>query len=181
VTGKETGGSIIINGFTIFISWAGWDMASIINLKTVTGHCIRMSSNTLPGSQKRKVANMAYKSIRELRKGEGGSRYALDSIYYKTAEYNTVKRCMIIIPVPISKKAGIEPGTLVDIEYDDEQNLCRISLAKEKICPRVHYHGKHKNHVKITFKLYDNWLPRKDTGIYIKEYNVSKGIGFKIL
>lgn len=82
--------------------------------------------------------------------------------------------------MPIAKKAGIEPGTLVDIEYDNELHQCRISLATEKQCPGVHYHGKHKRHVKIEFKLYDNWLPRKDNGIYIKEYNISKGIGFKL-
>jgi len=123
---------------------------------------------------------MTFKSIIALKQNSAGSRISMSSMTYRTTAYSGNKQCTIIIPYPAAKKAGIEPGTLVEVAYDAETNRVRLSVASDIRCPRVHWHGKHKNHIRTQFKLYPDWLPERPNGVQITAWEYQKGIIFEL-
>ena len=70
----------------------------------------------------------------------GKIRLPMDAIIYRTMKVNKKSlfpKSQFLIPMPIANRAGIVPGTMVDIMADPELNRIRISLIKEGIGFRV--------------------------------------------
>jgi len=118
----------------------------------------------------------------------GKIRLPMDAIIYRTMKVNKKSlfpKSQFLIPMPIANRAGIVPGTMVDIMADPELNRIRISLLKDGIGFRVKNFNKQNPCVRvmIDFQLNPNLFHFPiSTGknIVIRKYDYNMGLCFSM-
>jgi len=125
-------------------------------------------------------------SISQFKHGYGRN-FPFDSILYRTVleQKKTGRtRVEIIIPRPISIKAGIDIGTRVDVLYNPKSKEMRIKLLQrnEKGFNVINHNKKHVPalRVRIQFNYYDDsQLPKTDNkNMFINKYEIKDGLIF---
>ena len=118
----------------------------------------------------------------------GKIRLPMDAIIYRTMKVNKrslFSRSEFLIPMPIANRAGIVPGTMVDVMADPELNRIRISLIKEGIGFRVKNYNKQKPCVRVTIKFQLNpglahFPITTSKNIIIRKYDYNLGLCFSM-
>ena len=118
----------------------------------------------------------------------GKIRLPMDAIIYRTMKVNKKSlflRSQFLIPAPIASRAGIVPGTMVDVMADPELNRIRISLIKEGIGFRVKNFNKQRPcfRVIISFQLNPSLAHfpiSTSKNIIIRKYDYNSGLCFSM-
>ena len=132
---------------------------------------------------------MAYISLIELR-SSNYIHYAPDWITLRVTKYSNQNNPVYTFNIPrqISTKAGIDVGTIVDIQYDPDRSIWRIQLTKDvygfKVFAQKRTGKFSKNpptRVMIAFPyIKDAKLPIIKKLIIIKEHEINNGIVMRI-
>lgn len=88
---------------------------------------------------------MAFKSILDFKSGGARTKYPVDKIIYRTNKKKDAREFLISMPAMKAKPAGIEPGMLVDVAYDDATRRCRIKRMSDGRGIKVRPHNYPKN------------------------------------
>jgi sporulation protein YlmC with PRC-barrel domain len=131
---------------------------------------------------------MAYISLKDLKSASG--KLPSNTIILRIVNYTGMKlpRYFLNIPRQISTKAGIDIGTLVDVQLDPDHSMLRIQLTKELNGFKVHgqkHTGKNAhlppNRIVIQFPDFKNAkLPKIKHPIAITEYEINQGLTMRI-
>lgn len=116
----------------------------------------------------------------------GKIRLPMDAIIYRTMKVNKKSlflRSEFLIPAPIASRAGIVPGTMVDVMEDPELNRIRISLIKEGIGFRVINFNKQRPCKRVSIRFHLNqslgYFPiTTGKNIIIRKYDYNLGLCF---
>ena len=131
---------------------------------------------------------MAYISLNNFKSGTG--KLNPDWIILRSINYTKggSPDYFLNIPRQVSTKAGIDFGTLVDIQFDPDKSMLRLQLTKEvngfKVRAQKHTGKNSKNppsRVIIQFPAYEQAkLPKIKKPIIITEYEINNGLIMRI-